>query len=103
MSDRKRNTGPMQQAQRCGARKRAGGICQSPAVRSAVRCRMHGGKGSGAPEGNRNAERHGLYTKEVLAREAKVRELGRRLRATIKIVEAGKSADTRSASQPPVE
>jgi hypothetical protein len=61
---------------------------------------MHGGKGSGAPKGNRNALRQGLYTKEVLAREAKVRDLGRRLRATIKVVEAGKSADARSAAKP---
>ena len=103
MSDHKRNTGPMQQAERCSARTRAGGTCKSPAVRGAARCRMHGGKGSGAPNGNRNAQRHGLYTKEVLAREAKVRELGRRLRATIKVVEVATSADTRSAAQPPVD
>ena len=61
---------------------------------------MHGGKGSGASHGNRNAQRHGLYTKEVLAREAKVRELGRRLRAPIKVVKGGKNADARSAAHP---
>jgi hypothetical protein len=90
----------MQQAKRCGARTRAGGTCEAPAVRGAARCRMHGGKGSGAPKGNRNALRQGLYTKQVLAREAKVRDLGRWLRATIKVVEAGKSADTPSAAKP---
>lgn len=42
---------------------------------------MHGGKGSGAPPANQNALLHGLYTKDVLAREARLRELGRRLRA----------------------
>lgn len=48
---------------------------------------MHGGKGSGAPEGNRNALRHGLYTKEVMARETKVRELCSRVRAAIELAE----------------
>ncbi|WP_424775826.1 HGGxSTG domain-containing protein [Novosphingobium sp.] len=44
---------------RCLARTRSGTECQSPSVRGNKRCRMHGGKGSGAPEGNRNAWRHG--------------------------------------------
>ncbi|WP_425492383.1 hypothetical protein [Novosphingobium jiangmenense] len=29
------------------------------------RCRMHGGKGSGAPKGNRNAWKHGARSKAV--------------------------------------
>ena len=76
VSDHKRNTGPMQQAQRCGARTRAGVTCQSPAIRGAARCRMPGGKRSGAPEGNHNAGVTVSYTKEVWAREAKVRGPG---------------------------
>jgi hypothetical protein len=60
---------------------------------------MHGGKGSGARKGNRNALKNGLYTKEVLAREAKVRDLSRRLRHTIKIVQASQGLDTRSAAK----
>lgn len=37
---------------------------------------MHGGAaGSGAPVGNRNALKHGLYTKEMKAQKARVREL----------------------------
>jgi hypothetical protein len=36
----------------------------SPAVRGKKRCRMHGGaSGSGAPRGNKNASKHGLYTR----------------------------------------
>ena len=50
---------------------------------------MHGGKGSGAPKGNRNALRRGLYTKAVLAREVRLRALCRQLRATINIIESG--------------
>ncbi|WP_082594519.1 HGGxSTG domain-containing protein [Sphingomonas sp. Root710] len=42
-------------APRCGARTRSGTPCRSPAVKGNRRCRMHGGKGSGAPRGNRNA------------------------------------------------
>lgn len=37
---------------------------------------MHGGAaGSGAPAGNRNALKHGMYTKEMKAQKARVREL----------------------------
>jgi hypothetical protein len=32
------------------------------------RCRMHGGPSPGAPKGNRNAYKHGLYTAEAIAR-----------------------------------
>jgi hypothetical protein len=36
---------------------------------------MHGGaKGSGAPRGNQNALKHGLYTREELAFQRKVRD-----------------------------
>jgi hypothetical protein len=61
---------------------------------------MHGGKGSGAPEGNRNAVRAGLYTKEVLAREAKARELRRRLRAAIALLEPERPKSTAKPSPP---
>jgi hypothetical protein len=37
---------------------------------------MHGGaNGSGAPAGNRNALKHGMYTREMKAQKARVREL----------------------------
>lgn len=54
-------------APRCNAPTRTnnGNPCQSPAVRGSLRCRMHGEtKGKGAPHGNRNALKHGYFTKE---------------------------------------
>lgn len=67
------NVGPMVVSPRCGARTRAGGACRSPAVSGRRRCRMHGGaQGSGAPKGNSNALKAGLYTAERLALRRKV-------------------------------
>ena len=54
-------------APRCGARTRSGAPCRSPAVHGNRRCRMHGGKGSGAPRGNRNAWKHGLRSASHIA------------------------------------
>lgn len=87
MSDHPRNITPMQAAPRCGAKARSGAPCGSPAISGKARCRMHGGKGSGAPKGNCNALRKGLYTKEVLAWEEKLRSVRRRLTATISTIE----------------
>jgi hypothetical protein len=76
MSDHARNTGPMLASPRCGAKTRCGGSCRSPAVRGKRRCRMHGGApGSGAPSGNHNARRHGLFTGEAIAERRQVRDL----------------------------
>ena len=42
---------------------------------------MHGGaKGSGAPQGNSNALKHGVFTKQALQRRAEMRELFREAR-----------------------
>jgi glucans biosynthesis protein len=72
----KRNTRPMRESPRCGAKTRAGTPCRSPAVRGKTRCRMHGGaKGSGAPRGNNNALKHGTYTKAECERRARIREM----------------------------
>lgn len=81
MTDRHaRNVGPMMLSPRCGARTRAGGECRSPAVSGRRRCRMHGGaKGSGAPKGNENALKAGLYTAERLALR---RQVGAMMRAS---------------------
>lgn len=83
MANHQRNIVPMQASPRCGAKTRAGTACQSPAITGKARCRMHGGKGSGAPTGNRHALLQGLYTKDVLAKEARARDICRRLRAAI--------------------
>ncbi|NKB54110.1 MAG: hypothetical protein GKR97_18180 [Rhizobiaceae bacterium] len=74
-----RNTASMRSSPRCGAKTRAGTLCQSPAVSGKKRCRMHGGaKGSGAPKGNQNALKHGLYTAEARAFNKHVQELLRK-------------------------
>src|SRR6516165_5232730 len=77
----RRNTGPMLSSPRCGARTRSGKPCMSPAVSGKRRCRMHGGAlGSGAPRGNKNALKHGRYTREANAERARIRELVRQAR-----------------------
>ncbi|MGE9007391.1 HGGxSTG domain-containing protein [Leptospira interrogans] len=61
---------------RCGAKIRSGGSCRSPAVRGKRRCRMHGGApGSGAPRRNRNARKHGLFTKAATAERKQIQAL----------------------------
>ena len=71
-----RNTGPMTSSPRCGASTRKGEPCRAPAVAGKRRCRMHGGaKGSGAPFGNQNALKHGMYTREAIAERRAVRQL----------------------------
>ena len=46
---------------------------------------MHGGaKGSGAPRGNRNALKHGRYTRENLARHKELAQLIREARKTLR-------------------
>ncbi len=48
----------------------------APAVKGKRRCRMHGGpEGSGAPRGNKNALKHGLYTREALEERRQLRQL----------------------------
>ncbi len=61
---------------RCGARTRRQTPCMAPAVKGKRRCRMHGGaEGSGAPKGNKNALKHGLYTREALEERRQLRQL----------------------------
>ena len=48
----------------------------APAVNGKRRCRMHGGaERSGAPKGNKNALKHGLYTREALEERRRLRKL----------------------------
>ncbi|WP_368039329.1 MULTISPECIES: HGGxSTG domain-containing protein [unclassified Tardiphaga] len=54
-------------APRCGARTRAGGACQCPAIRSRHRCRLHGGCSTGAPKGRANGNfATGEFTAEAI-------------------------------------
>ena len=76
-----RNTSAMLSSPRCGARTRSGKPCRSPAVSGKRRCRMHGGApGSGAPRGNQNALKHGLFTREALEVRRLVQDLLRQSR-----------------------
>ena len=76
MSAHIRNTGPMLVSPRCGAKTRSGGACRSPAVNGRQRCRMHGGaQGSGAPRANRNARKHGLFTRDAIAERRQIQAL----------------------------
>ncbi len=83
-----RNTGPMRSSPRCGARTRNGTPCQSPAVNGKARCRMHGGaRGSGAPIGNTNALKHGMYTKAALEERRALRSLIREMEESLQEIE----------------
>lgn len=76
MSGHCNDIGPMLASPRCGARTRSGERCRSPALRGKTRCRMHGGApGSGAPMGNGNALKHGLFTRSGIAEQELVRTL----------------------------
>ena len=71
---------PLASSPRCGARTRAGGTCQSPAMPNG-RCRMHGGPSTGprTPEGLKRMREakisHGRYTREHLERLIRIRQL----------------------------
>ena len=80
-----RNVGPMLKSLRCGAKTRKGTPCEAPAVSGRARCRMHGGAaGSGAPAGNQNALKLGLYTAEEQALKRHISQL---IRESRKIIE----------------
>jgi uncharacterized protein YjcR len=86
--DHPRNTGPMLGIRRCGAKSRSGKPCRSPAVIGKKRCRMHGGAaGSGAPRGNKNALKHGRYTREAIEERQQLRDLLRQSRSLIQRIE----------------
>ena len=84
-----RNVGPMQLAPRCGARTRAGTECAAPKVAGAARCRMHGGRGSGAPKGNCNALKSGLYTARMLERRREVAQVIGDVRSLLAEIDLG--------------
>lgn len=71
----------MQLSLRCGAKTRNGSPCRAPAVTGKQRCRMHGGAaGTGAPQGNQNALKHGLSTRQMIELRKAVNALLRRSR-----------------------
>lgn len=53
---------------KCGAKTRSGGTCQYQAGHGTDhpgkgKCRLHGGASKGAPKGNKNAVKHGIYSR----------------------------------------
>ena len=64
----------MLKSRRCGAKTRTGTPCRSPAMPNG-RCRMHGGKSTGAPKGNKNAWKHGYYGATAKAERSRVKDL----------------------------
>jgi len=46
----------------CGAKTRVGTPCKNSGMKNG-RCRKHGGLSTGAPKGNQNGYRHGLYSR----------------------------------------
>jgi len=78
----------MLSSQRCGAKTRSGKPCRSPAVSGKRRCRMHGGApGSGAPRGNKNALKHGRYTRKAMEERRQLQGLLRQSRKLIQEIE----------------
>lgn len=79
---------PLTSSPRCGARTRAGGACQSPAMPNG-RCRMHGGASTGprTPEGlkrMRDAKtQHGRYTRQHLELMELIRALDAATKRTL--------------------
>ena len=65
---------PMHRASRCGARTRNANSCRAQAMPNG-RCRLHGGKSTGPPKGNKNALKHGRYTTQAIARRRELRAL----------------------------
>lgn len=66
--------GDLSKTPRCGARTRKNTACQAPAMANG-RCRMHGGKATGAPKENKNALKHGEYSRDSLTLRRYFREL----------------------------
>jgi hypothetical protein len=59
--------GNIRSAPRCGAKTRAGFACQCPAIRDRNRCRLHGGRSTGAPkEGGNGNYKGGDFTAEAI-------------------------------------
>jgi len=73
---------------RCGAKTRAGTPCQQKAGWGTDhvgtgRCKLHGGKSTGAPQGNKNALKHGRYTREAREERKNMREFVRLFREMV--------------------
>lgn len=73
---------------RCLARTRQGKstLCQARKVSGKKRCRMHGGTSDGAPKGNKNAFKHGRYSREVIEKRKNATRLKREFMELMRIM-----------------
>lgn len=92
-----RNTLSMRTSLRCGARTRSGETCRAPAAHGKTRCRMHGGaKGSGARRKNRNALKHGWFTKKAVRERRNLKNLLEETREFLQELSQGGDASLRT-------
>lgn len=57
----------------CGAKTRNGGTCKKQALIGKTRCKLHGGKSTGAPKGNQNnLKAGGIYSQYFTDEEKKI-------------------------------
>ncbi len=68
---------------KCFARTRRGTLCQTPRITGKKRCRMHGGTSDGAPKGNKNAFKHGRYSKVIIENRKRTMQLKREFKALL--------------------
>ena len=62
--------------------------CRSPAMPNG-RCRLHGGKSTGAPKENRNALKHGYFTAQAIEERRRARKLLREAKALLGLMRDG--------------
>jgi len=76
-------------AARCGARLRRGGCCLLAPSPGKRRCFQHGGaRGIGAPRGNANARKHGLFSQAETAERRRINAVIRECNALLQRVDA---------------
>ncbi|MGN7614024.1 HGGxSTG domain-containing protein [Magnetococcales bacterium HHB-1] len=78
---------PHEDPKRCGAKTRAGTPCQRFPLKGKKRCRLHGGMSPGAPKGNRNAWKHGYYSREAQEARRKISQLMREAQDTVEALQ----------------
>lgn len=72
---------------RCGARTRKLKSCEAPAMPNG-RCRMHGGKSTGAPSGNKHGKyKNGYYTKTAIEERRQLHNLIKQVKNSLKDLE----------------
>jgi hypothetical protein len=85
--------GPDWPGQRCGAKTRRGTPCQRPARKVNGRCRLHGGRSTGAKSQEGRAKiaaanlKTGEFTKEKIAFQKEQAKIARGLRDQLRVVE----------------